>query len=178
MLALSLRAKPLLHVGDGDSFSAAQLKKLRPSSIIKLNKKKNYSDLEFCLRNLDSFKSKLIIGAHVDDQFQPDHGFLNLMLLSQIQNAVMADEKNWIVSLIPNRELSFYPSKPSRFSLAVFGGGKVSISGAVFNLKGKSLENMTQGLSNVTKNTRVRIKTQNVALIFVSSDITKTRIDA
>jgi thiamine pyrophosphokinase len=175
--ALKLKIKPLLHVGDGDSFSASEVKKLKPKSIISLDKMKEFSDLEFALRQLDESKTKLVIGAHLDFENRPDHGFLNLLLLVTSKNIIFADENNWITALTPMSRFSFSPPKGTPFSIAPLKMSKIWITGSGYDVKGEPFMYYTQGLSNFSKQKQISVKSQRSALIFVSSDITKTKID-
>ncbi len=177
-LALKLKVRPLLHVGDGDSFSVSRLKKLRASAVLELSPKKCISDLEFALNQLGQAKTKVVIGAHNDLEARPDHGFLNLLLLSRFKNLYFADEKIWATGLVPKREFSFSAKKNSIFSIAGLGNPfKASISGSAYDSKSKAFENTTQGLSNLTRSEWTRVKATSPALLFVSSNLLQTNID-
>jgi thiamine pyrophosphokinase len=172
-----LRVKPLLHVGDGDSLTKTELQKLKPKSTLVLSPRKNLSDLEFALQQLSPIKTKLVIGAHQDSEGRPDHGFLNLLLLMHSKNIFFADEKNWITNLSANSPLSFTSAKNTIFSIGLLRNSKLWIEGSAYDIKGVCFKSQTQGLSNISRKHRVRIKSESPGLLFVSSDITKTKID-
>jgi thiamine pyrophosphokinase len=177
-LALRLRVRPLLHVGDGDSFSFSKLKKLKAQAVMELSPDKCISDLEFTLNQLDPLKTKVVIGAHNDFEARPDHGFLNLLLLSEFKNLYFADEKVWATGLVPEREFSFSARKNSIFSIAGLGHPMTAaISGSAYDSKAKVFENTTQGLSNLTRSKWTRVKVTSPALLFVSSNLLQTIID-
>jgi len=174
---LALKIRPLLHVGDDDSLEPSEFKRLKPRAVLKLNTKKNYSDLEFALRQLDPSKSKLVIGGHIDSDDRPDHGFFNLLLLTKMTSVIFADEKNWITNLSPMAPLTFSVPKATLFSIALLKKSKLWIDGSAFDVNGKFLRYQTEGLSNISRSHQVCVETSGTGLVFVSSDITKTKID-
>jgi thiamine pyrophosphokinase len=178
--ALKLKIKPLLHIGDHDSFSESLIRKLKSQSVIHLDKNKSVSDLEFALESLNIAtceKPILVIGAHKSHEKRSDHAYINMVLLQRSNNIYFSDEKNWITTIPSAMTFRFKTKKNAIFSLVTIGQREnaVNIQGAKFNGK-LNLKKPSQGLSNVTKRS-IRILTQHKTLLFVSSDLTQDKID-
>jgi thiamine pyrophosphokinase len=175
-IALKLRIRPLLHVGDGDSFAAPLLDRLKPQATIILNKKKSISDLEFALRELPEESSKLVAGAHSDNDDRPDHALINLVLLSKMQRTIFVDEKNWAAAIFPQRELRFSTPQKTLFSVVdLKGPSEISIRGAEWSGNKKLFKYVSQGLSNRTQAHTVKVRASRGGLLIVHSDLLRCR---
>lgn len=166
--ALRMGAKPDLHVGDDDSFRGSP--RFHPLKRVRLNNRKSLSDLEYALRLLPKKAKVLVVGGHRDHEHRTDHVFVNLMIVARYPHVILADEKMWIQK-IKTPKAVFQFKKGTTFSVVSLSPAAMTIEGASFSLKKKTVKNPSVGLSNVSLGRTIVVKTRGPALIFVAENI-------
>lgn len=160
---LGLGLVPSLWVGDGDSVKAGALGKARCPKL-KLPRSKDYTDLEYALHVAGSafldglWEGNVVLLGAQGGRFDHDIGTM-LSVQSWLQELAVAVGPDrcpglvsygahgmWIATV---SQAAFERKKGAIFSVVTFGGEpRLSITGAKYNVRKKSLDHASMGLSN------------------------------
>ncbi|MBI3544513.1 MAG: thiamine diphosphokinase [Deltaproteobacteria bacterium] len=180
-----IKLKPALWVGDGDSASKTDLKKLKCRKV-KLPRAKDYSDLEYALHLAGKaflegeWEGDIVLLGAQGGRFDHDIGALLSVQhwMEDMARATGVARCPGVVSYGPHgmwlavmNEVAFHQPKGAPFSVLALGRGpRLTISGARYKLKAGALDHASMGLSNegLGKTVLVRAhQTANPVPVFV-----------